>query len=554
MDAMNIEDKEKGMEENNVASAKPQKPRAKLNRKLAISTAAVSLAALALVGCVGVASSDSNSNATEGVANVNYNLEGSYRDGVADLVSGINVNLDEENAEKNAPKSYVDRNGFTVQPVPSDDKGWNISYLNADNRGCTSCHTLEDALMMSDTSHGIIFQGYPTEETLAMCITCHIWAEPLRTTIHSTHLGNQLFENEGGTCESCHYIDENGDFKRWDYEKYNLYKGITDLDSDSVDMDLSYDQTTITETEDMFYKSIKSYGDFDESNWRTDDSNMDPELYNNWVFTVDGDCENPISMTLPELVEKFGTITTTMKQQCTINGYGNAAIMQCEVTGVPVKKILEYVKPKGNVNAVQFLTEDPYPGVGTHYNSGLDKVDQEDAVLVLQVNGETLPNTQGYPCSLWLPRGSAAAAYKVCEGFNLIEAEDETTANNGFYLGGFEDAGLDGQPADKPNAGVLNMPTGTVLEGVAGTPVDIEGYADAFDEPITKVEFSWDHGETWTTMETPNNNATYWTYWRMRFTPPSEGAYLLNIRAYSMQSDGTEHAAAIDTQFLLNVK
>ena len=47
-----------------------------------------------------------------------------------------------------------------------------------------------------------------------------------------------------------------------------------------------------------------------------------PELYNNWVFSVGGNVENPIEMTLPELVEKFGTVTTVMKQQCTINGAG----------------------------------------------------------------------------------------------------------------------------------------------------------------------------------------------------------------------------------------
>ena len=33
-------------------------------------------------------------------------------------------------------------------------------------------------------------------------------------------------------------------------------------------------------------------------------------------------------MTLAELVEKFGTVTAVMKQQCTINGAGNAAIAQ----------------------------------------------------------------------------------------------------------------------------------------------------------------------------------------------------------------------------------
>ena len=40
----------------------------------------------------------------------------------------------------------------------------------------------------------------------------------------------------------------------------------------------------------------------------------------------------------------------------------------------------------------------------------------------------------------------------------------------------------------------------------------------------------------------------------MGFTPPSEGAYLLDIRTTSIQPDGTERVNGVNTQFLLNVK
>lgn len=525
------------------------------NRKMVISVVTVALAAAALAGCAQNAVTEEPADeSTVGQATVNYQSEGRYKDNVAAFPDGIDADLGTKNAEINAPFSYVDRNGFTVQPVPSDDIGWNISYLNADQRGCTSCHTLEDALMMLDTYHGTIFMGYPTEQTLSTCVACHIWANPLRDSIHATHLGNELFENKNGTCESCHYIDENGDFKRWDYEKYNLYQGITDVAASDADLSVTYDQETLTSNDDFFYKSIKEYGDFDASDWRTDDSNMDPELYNNWVFSVGGAVENPLEMTLPELVEKFGTVTTVMKQQCTINGAGNAAIAQVEVTGVPMQAIIDYVKPQGDVNAVEFMTEDPYPNVGKTYNIPFTAMTENDSLLVIEMNGETLSNTQGYPCSVWTAGGSAAGGiFKVCTGVNF-NVVDEADAASGYFLGGFEDAGLDGAPADKPNSAVLNYPSGVVLEGVAGTEVQIEGFADAFDEPIQKIEFSWDHGQTWTTLETPDNDPQYWTYWRMGFTPPSEGAYLLDIRTTSLQADGTERVNGVNTQFLLNVK
>lgn len=484
-----------------------------------------------------------------------YTVEGGHRANVAELpgIVGSNITRGAANAEIAQPRIYTDENGFTVQPVPSDDIGFNITYLNADNRGCNSCHALEDVMLNMDTYHGIVIEGYPTEQNFANCFVCHMWATPLCTSVHALHNGNPAFTAMGGSCDSCHIISNEGEFLRWDYEKYNLYKGITDIAADDADaaIAVSYDQTTITPVEDMFYKTIKGYGDFGSENWRTDDSFMDPALYENWLFTVDGDVANPIQMTLPELVEQFGTETCVLKEQCTINGVGNATIYQVEVTGVPLAAILDYVQPLEGANGLTVETEDEYPSVGSRYNIPISDV-TADAILVLEVNGQTLPNTQGYPVSLWIPRTCAGSCYKVITGLTAITTDD-ATATNGVWYGDFEDPSV-GTAASKPNSAVLNYPTGVVLEGVAGTPVTLEGFADAWDEPISKVEFSFDHGATWTVMETPDNDPTFWTYWRLTFTPPNVGAYLLDIRTTSIMPDGTERVCAWNTQFLLNVK
>ena len=77
------------------------------------------------------------------MANSGFPTEGRFVDGVTAL-PGFYQNSEENaaNAAANQPRRYVDRNGFTVQPVPTDDRGFNITYLDADNRGCTSCNTL----------------------------------------------------------------------------------------------------------------------------------------------------------------------------------------------------------------------------------------------------------------------------------------------------------------------------------------------------------------------------------------------------------------------------
>ena len=59
-----------------------------------------------------------------------------------------------------------------------------------------------------------------------------------------------------------------------------------------------------------------------------------------------GDCENPVEMTLPEMEQQFGTVKQVMKMDCTINGVGQATIMQSEVEGIPLKAIIDYAKPQ----------------------------------------------------------------------------------------------------------------------------------------------------------------------------------------------------------------
>ena len=65
-------------------------------------------------------------------------------------------------------------------------------------------------------------------------------------------------------------------------------------------------------------------------------------------------------MTLPEMEQKFGTVKQVMKMDCTINGVGQATIMQSEVEGIPLKAIIDYAKPKSGANVVSPIGSDGY--------------------------------------------------------------------------------------------------------------------------------------------------------------------------------------------------
>ena len=190
--------------------------------------------------------------------------------------------------------------------------------------------------MSLPTYHRLIFFGYPTEQSYQNCIACHSDSysghKLADAHAHACTSKAPCSTDDDGNCQSCHYINPNtGVFERWDEVKYNLYKGITDVAADEAKPAITYDQTTITPAENRIFKTVK-----DEPNeWLTDDSKQDLSIYENWVISVDGDCENPVEMTLPEMEEQFGTVKQVMKMDCTINGVGQATIMQSEVEGIP---------------------------------------------------------------------------------------------------------------------------------------------------------------------------------------------------------------------------
>lgn len=535
--------------------------------KLIVALLAVTLvASFAVWGCAPKASEAPRADAaTESKASSNkadtssvdelaaysgFPTEGRFIDGIASL-PGFYRHADEdaENAAAEAPRRYTDRNGFTVQPVPSDELGWNNTYLDADNRGCTSCHTLENALMSLPTYHRLIFMGYPAEQGYQNCIACHSESysdDPLADPIHTLHMNSTMFtKDDNGNCQSCHYIDSRtGVFERWDEVKYNVYKGYTDLSSDEAKPSISYDQTTITPAKNRFFKTVKD----EPAEWLTDDAKVDKSIYENWVVSIDGDCENPVEMTLPELEKQFGTVKQVMKMDCTINGVGQATIMQSEVEGIPVAKIIEYAKPKVGANILSPIGSDGYD----YAQMSLDWLIDNEAVIVTKMDGELLPPSQGYPCMIWVNKTSGGNFTKRISNLTFM-TKPADKLDSQLYVGQFTDDRT-GEIYSKPNSGVLNYPTGVVLSGDEAKTVHLEGFADAWDEPIKKMEFSFDHGKTWTTLDTPSNNADFWTYWRMDFMPPAPGAYLLDIRTTSITSEGADRVCQYNTQFMFTVE
>jgi DMSO/TMAO reductase YedYZ molybdopterin-dependent catalytic subunit len=451
-------------------------------------------------------------------------------------------------AEKNKPRVTTLSNGVQVQTVPSDDRGWNNAYLDADMRGCNACHVLEDIVTQMDSYHGVVYYKYNNTQTVATCIACHsFYKAPLRDTIHGTHLGNAGFQGMNGSCQSCHYINGKGEYERWDYVKYDHLAGITDIPADQVNVDIRYDQNVITPIENMYYKSIKTVV-LEPSDWLTDDSQIIPAVKDQWEIKVHGDMDNPFTMKLNDMVEKFGTVTQVMSSQCCINGAGESMIFQSEVTGIPLSRIFEYAKVHSDVTTYNAVGYDTYGSGGNSYPLNYSFVVANDGILVTEVNGQPIPANQGYPVASWVYNASSGNNVKCVN--EIIVTKEENPAHWAL-VGDFIDPAT-GEVFSKPNIGVLSTQSGTIFP--AGQPIHLEGYADAWDEPILSMEYSFDHGKTWVKVETPENDSRRWTYWYLDFSPEAPGAYLLRMRATSLTNQGEERVSNIYTDFLMNVQ
>ena len=105
-----------------------------------------------------------------------------------------------------------------------------------------------------------------------------------------------------------------------------------------------------------------------------------------------------------------------------------------------------------------------------------------------------------------------------------------------------------GEMFNKPNTAVFNYANGTIFP--AGEPIEFEGFADAYEVPVTAVEISLDKGATWTRYDLGETDVMRWVNWKFVYTPEKPGSYLLKVRAI-----GADGSVSTDpSQLFFNVE
>lgn len=163
-----------------------------------------------------------------------------------------------------------------------------------------------------------------------------------------------------------------------------------------------------------------------------------------WSLTVSGDVENAYTATLGELAADDEQ-TTLMGCSCAANTPGGAAVINAEVTGVPLATIVERAQPLPGVNTVTLTSEDGYS-----MSVPFDYVMARTSILSYMINDEGLSASVGGTNQLWID--STAAKYFTRNIVSIeLTAEDEAPA-----VPGSEDA-PENQYANRPNVGITGV-------------------------------------------------------------------------------------------------
>ncbi|MEC4273693.1 molybdopterin-dependent oxidoreductase [Adlercreutzia sp. R25] len=454
----------------------------------------------------------------------------------------------EQLAEDYAPRVVTKEDGRQVQLTPDSltwrstrdmPSAYNILYLNADERGCESCHTNGLADLVDNhlsRTHYPLDWGLGTKIDVNDCVSCHREQvatagslRPLSQIIHGIHERDSF----DGDCMSCHIESLDGEgFELWENGKYDAFMGVNKIEN--VQGNFTFDQDTLAGEPIFTYPSFS--GDVVAQNLTAANSGPEPsdEMFDTWEISISGMVDNPFTITLKDLVEQAPSETFISKGSCCINSVGGEYICNVEVTGVPLSWVLDKAGVQDGAVSLTPVGSDGFctDVSGFAFKHSLEDIAEEGAWLVYEINGERLSNGTGFPVRLWAPTHSISASTRWLTEMIVTDepAEYEDGSLRRAYTPEQEEA-FAGEFVNKPTAGICNTYEGEIIK--VGEEYVFEGYANGDDEDIVAVEFSMDNGKTWTRYETPNTEKDKWVYWHFGFTPQEKGAYVLSVRAVS---------------------
>jgi len=223
---------------------------------------------------------------------------------------------------------------------------------------------------------------------------------------------------------------------------------------------------------------------------------------------IDGEVEIPISLSLSEL-QNYPQVDVEATLECDYSVGPPLLVGNAVWTGVPLKRLLEQAVLKPSANSITFWALDGYHRGPWPLNQFLHRAD----ILVAQgMNGDSLPEIQGWPVRLVLP---GHVGNEWVRWLDRIEISSERPSDR------FQEWPI--------HARILEPDYNAVIDKC---PYIVKGMVNAGgDKEITDVQVSIDDGATWQTAELLNSfTPNIWRHWQYEWKNETPGQHTIFVR------------------------
>src|SRR5713101_9302488 len=237
-----------------------------------------------------------------------------------------------------------------------------------------------------------------------------------------------------------------------------------------------------------------------------------------WHLEVNGLVQNPATYRFEDL-KGFPAVEQETTLMCISNGLDAGLMSNAVWKGAGMRDLLELAAPLSDAAKVRLYGVDNYTDTFP-----LEKALEPTTLVAYEMNGVRLPHRHGYPARVIVPGYFGEKHVKW-----LTRIEVTTADAKGFY----ETQGW-GPDFIVPTRSRIDVPyhEERIAMRDAQNGIPVRGVAFGGDRGVSKVEVSFDDGESWddAKIDYPGTKLT-WALWSFDWRPQEADDYTLVVRA-----------------------
>ncbi len=253
------------------------------------------------------------------------------------------------------------------------------------------------------------------------------------------------------------------------------------------------------------------------------------------ISTHDWKLSLPGAQVSYEQLADMPTRTVAATLECAENPPGGGLVSHSVWEGVPLRALLAKAAPNP---FVRLSSRD-----GFARTIPFDKAIHPDTLLVLRMNGSSLPPIHGGPVRALLPGWYGMDWVKWLDSVELTGSPDESKDYRRRTQSLLGAATGDAVRAVQVKS-LFSRPIGGAV--LASRRFTLRGAAWAGEDSVAKVEVSTDDGATWIAARVDGGKPYCWTLWQCEWKIPRAGEHRLAVRATS--SRGASQPAGRDSR------